>query len=106
VTVSDPNCVTHHSSAEESNLPIHSRGNVAGRSNLATSALYREQDLHRVAAARQLETLERLEEGRPTSLSPLDNTSSTTDTAAADLLLLHNVIDESYIPILDMKVQQ
>lgn len=33
------------------------------------TALDREQDLHRVAAARQLETLERLEEGRGASAS-------------------------------------
>ena len=34
---------------------------------LQSSAVVREQDLHRAAAAQQLETLERIEEGRPAS---------------------------------------
>ena len=47
-----------------------------------TTALDREQDLHRVAAARQLETLERIEEGRGRS----------------DSEGTYTAIDESYIP--------
>jgi hypothetical protein len=48
-----------------------------------TAALDREQDLHREAAARELETLERIEEGRGDSDS---------ESALA-------AIDEAYIPL-------
>jgi hypothetical protein len=41
---------------------------------LESSAMVREQDLHRAAAARQLETLERIEEGRVDS-TERDDTS-------------------------------
>jgi hypothetical protein len=50
--------------------------------------LSNEQDLHRIAAARQLEILERIEEGK---LSAPEQTE--------DLLLLPNIIDEKYIPM-------
>lgn len=55
-----------------------------------SSALNSEQDLHRVAAARQLEVLERIEEG-----------NSSAPEITEDLLLLPNIIDERYIPILN-----
>ena len=50
--------------------------------------LSNEQDLHRIAAARQLEVLERIEEGRSSEPERSD-----------DLLQLPNIIDDSYIPI-------
>ena len=50
--------------------------------------LSNEQDLHRIAAARQLEVLERIEEGRSSEPERTD-----------DLLQLPNIIDDSYIPI-------
>lgn len=56
--------------------------------NSTNSMLRREQDIHHTAAARQLEVLERIqEEHLPAPES------------ASDLLLLPNIIDESYIPI-------
>jgi hypothetical protein len=54
--------------------------------NVTSSALFREQDLHRIAGVRQLETLERIEEG----IQAIDNN---------DLLLQPTIIDETYIPI-------
>lgn len=53
-----------------------------------------EQDLHRIAAARQLEALERIEEGHSSAPERTD-----------DLLLLPNIIDESYIPILSVEAK-
>jgi hypothetical protein len=51
------------------------------------SAIHREQDLHRIAAARQLETLERIEEGRQST----DEDEENSDVP---------IMDESYIPML------
>ena len=62
--------------------------------NTASSALYSEQDLHRIAAERQLEVHERIEEGH----------ISTSD-QADQLILLPNIIDDSYIPILTNEVK-
>lgn len=52
------------------------------------NALTREQDLHRVAAARQLETLEKIEEGRGDEEDGAREMSS---------------INETYIPIVGAK---
>jgi hypothetical protein len=69
-----------------------SNGKGAERRINANSAVASEQDLHRIAAARQLETLERIEEGHSSAPDRTD-----------DLLLLPNIIDESYIPILSVE---
>ena len=65
-----------------------SNGKSARHVSSASSVLHSEQNLHRIAAARQLEVLERIEEGR----SPATEHTE-------DLLFLPNIIDESYIPI-------
>jgi hypothetical protein len=65
------------------------KGEIANRptDEVMLSAIDREQDLHRVAAARQLATLERIEEGRR-----YDDDDGEDDTEIP-------IIDESYIPI-------
>jgi hypothetical protein len=70
----------------ESNGLSSDHGKLSGDA-AAMSAIHREQDLHRLAAARQLETLERIEEGRH---------STDEDADISDIPMM----DESYIPML------
>jgi hypothetical protein len=65
--------------------PSWTGGTLSGQQGVEpdSTALIREQDLHRVAAARQLETLEKIEEGNG---SEVDQDIAPT-------------IDEAYIPI-------
>ncbi len=79
--------------ASERNSLLSTTGSVR-RINNRSLDLSNEQDLHRIAAARQLEVLERIEEGR--SSEPESND---------DLLLLPNIIDDSYIPIISATKQ-
>lgn len=76
----------------ENSRIVPTEGNLRHNNNITNSIVRLEQDIHHIAAARQLEVLKRIQEEH---LSAQES--------ANDLLLLPNFIDESYIPVCQLE---